>query len=149
MADKHYYCKLRLSYKGSFDALSDAKAAALIRAILHYATGDDSIEIPSEVAPTWAIIQADLDRDKADVENGRKGGRTKNIIQPDEDAIRDIPAYNQAIKYGFDEKDADIIARLKNSIYYGQFVYKAMEVCYNNDRKDYAYFNGVLRNMAS
>ena len=145
MGEKQYYCKLRLSYKGAFDTFTDTGAAALIRAIMHHATGDNMVEIPGEIAPTWAIIKDDLDRDKDDFENGKKGGRPKVYgIQPDEDAEIDNETRLQAIKYGFSEVDSDMIGRFKNTPAYRRFVDEAMKVCWEREKTSLSYFKGVL-----
>ena len=151
MAEKQYYCKLRLSYKGAFDAFSDSGAAALIRAILHYASDGNEINIPPEVVPTWEIIKDDLKRDNEDFQNGKKGGRPRmhqQPMQPDEEAEIDQPTFMQAIKYGFSETDAQEIGRFKNTPYLSQFVDDSMEVCYDREKTTLSYFIGIMKNKS-
>lgn len=145
--NERYYFKLRFSYKGAFDSLSDSGAAALIRQMCHYAADGETATIPNEIAIIWPIVKDDLDRDRTDWENGKKGGRPRgdSSIKPDDEATIDEAAFKQAIKYGFSEEEAKEIGRFRNTPPYSQFVYQAMEACYNQSKQNIAYFRGVLK----
>ena len=72
-----YYCKLRYSLTDAFDRMSDAEVASIVRRMLHFMQDLDMPMLTDTATAMmiWSVAEADLKQDKADRENGRKGGR--------------------------------------------------------------------------
>lgn len=143
-----YFCKLRISITKAIDILNDKCAAAIFRAILHYWQDMEDIEIPQEALPVWEMIKADLQKDKEDKANGKKGGRPRtdeSYIKPDTDNY-DISIMQQAIRQGFSSADAMEIGKLYNTLQYRQYVPDALEACLSAQKTYIGYFKGIIKN---
>ena len=72
-----YYCKLRYSLTEAFDRMEDTEVANIVRRMLHFMQDLDMPMLTDTAAAImiWSVAEADLKQDKADRENGRKGGR--------------------------------------------------------------------------
>ena len=78
------YIKLFIDFGATVDLLSDAEAGRLLKAILHYANGQE-VNLTGQERLVYAMLKSQIDRDAASYqqfcdkqrENGSKGGRPK------------------------------------------------------------------------
>ena len=85
------YIKLFTDFGATFDLLSDAEAGRLIKAILHYANGQEAT-LTGQERLVYAMLKTQIDRDAASYqqfcdkqrENGSKGGRPKKPTETQE-----------------------------------------------------------------
>ena len=78
------YIKLFIDFGATVDLLSDAEAGRLLKAILHYANGQE-VNLTGQERLVYAMLKSQIDRDAASYqqfcdkqrENGAKGGRPK------------------------------------------------------------------------
>ena len=85
------YIKLFTDFSATVDLLSDAEAGRLIKAVLHYANGQE-VPLPGQERLIFAMLKTQIDRDAASYqrycdkqrENGSKGGRPKKPTETQE-----------------------------------------------------------------
>ena len=78
------YIKLFGDSSATIDLLSDAEAGRLLKALVHYANGEE-VDLPGQEKLVFAMLKAQIDRDAGSYanrveknrENGKKGGRPK------------------------------------------------------------------------
>lgn len=83
------YIKLFGDSSATIDLLSDAEAGRLLKALVHYANGEE-VDLPGQEKLVFAMLKAQIDRDAGSYanrveknrENGRKGGRPKTQQNP-------------------------------------------------------------------
>lgn len=83
------YIKLFGDSSATIDLLSDAEAGRLLKALVHYANGEEE-DLPGQEKLVFAMLKAQIDRDAGSYanrveknrENGRKGGRPKTQQNP-------------------------------------------------------------------
>ncbi len=82
-----YYCKLRYSLTEAFDRMEDSEVASIVRRMLHFMQDLDlpALTETATAVMIWSVAEADLKKDKADRENGRKGGRPSANTQKTHD----------------------------------------------------------------
>lgn len=76
MADSWF--KARFSWSRAFDLLDDSELASIVRACWRYAEAGEELQVIGKAAVVWPLIVEELRQDRADRENGRKGGRPPN-----------------------------------------------------------------------
>ncbi len=77
MAERWF--KARFNWAKSFDLLNDAEIVSIVRAIWRLEETGEEQQVEGKAALIWPMIADEIKQDRADRENGKKGGRPPKI----------------------------------------------------------------------